>query len=593
MSELFLKTVNMSISASWLILAVFVLRLILKKAPKWVNVLLWGIVAVRLLCPFSFESMLSLIPSAETIPLDIGMDTTPAINSGVSSINAIVNPMISGSNTPALGASVNPLQITIGIYANLWFLGLLAMGIYTSVSYWGLRKKVATAIPLRENIFQSENVSSPFVLGVVKPRIYLPFGGSDQDTAHVIAHEQAHIQRKDHWWKPLGFLLLSIHWFNPLMWIAYLLLCRDIELACDEKVIRKLDNHQKADYSQALLTCAVNRRAIAACPLAFGEVGVKERVRNVLNYKKPSFWLLLIAIVTCVAVAVCFLTDPVEEEELCTLDARIVSFNGDWIRVESLEEDHLYDEYDVSITDVKISDELKRGDHIQIRHNGLLQEVYPPRMIGVSEIVLVARMARMINVNGYVYVDSGEPIPGEIEPAHILGTLHTQVADKPRNHGQGNFDCVGCQYAWTEAGIAVLIDNEWYLFTEEVIEFPEYYLTIPVEGVMSISMSIGGRGGIMYQETFTPYEKGVPVLLEIFTGKERLFGARVRALDKDNQELFYVSISAKDFGTADGIMEKDGWVITPVRSAEERDELFLSAELAREEERLRAMEENP
>ena len=313
MNELFLKIINMSISASWLVLAVLLLRFVLKKAPKWVNVLLWGIVAVRLAFPFSIESALSLIPSAETIPPNIGMNTTPTINSGINAINNAVNPIISQSNTPMAGASVNPLQITIGIFEYIWIFGMIALALYTAISYWHLHRKVDTAVRYKDNIFQSENVKSPFVLGIIKPRIYLPFNMNGQDLEHVVAHEQAHIHRKDHWWKPLGFLLLTIHWFNPLMWLAYVLLCRDIELACDEKVIKELGNEQRADYMQALVACSVNRRMIAACPLAFGEVGVKERVKSVMNYKKPAFWVIIIAVIICVGVAVCFLTNPKQD----------------------------------------------------------------------------------------------------------------------------------------------------------------------------------------------------------------------------------------------------------------------------------------
>ena len=313
MNELFLKIINMSISASWLVLAVLILRFVLKKAPKWINVLLWGIVAIRLICPFSFESTLSLIPSAETIPLNIGMDTTPTINSGISAINNAVNPIISQSNTPMAGASVNLLQITIGIYEYIWIFGMIALALYTAISYWRLRRKVDTAVRYKDNIFQSENVSFPFVLGIIKPRIYLPFKMNGQYLEYVVAHEQAHICRKDHWWKPLGFLLLMIHWFNPLMWLAYVLLCRDIELACDEKVIKELGNEQRGDYTQALVACSVNRRMIAACPLAFGEVSVKERVKSVMNYKKPAFWVIIIAVIICVGVAVCFLTNPKQD----------------------------------------------------------------------------------------------------------------------------------------------------------------------------------------------------------------------------------------------------------------------------------------
>ena len=310
----FLKLANMSISASWLVLAILVLRLVLKKAPKWVNVLLWGVVAVRLVCPFSIESALSLIPSTQTIPMNIEMAAKPAIDSGVEVVNSIVNPMIAASFTPNPAASANPLQIWIPLAAVIWLFGMVLLFLYTAISYWRLNRRIDTAVLFRDNIFQSENVSSPFVLGIIKPKIYLPFHMNEQDLHHVVAHEQAHILRKDHWWKPLGFLLLTVHWFNPLMWLAYVLLCRDIELACDEKVIKELDNEQRADYTQALVSCSINRRMIAACPLAFGEVGVKDRVKTIMNYKKPTFWLILVALILCVIVAVCFLTDPIQEK---------------------------------------------------------------------------------------------------------------------------------------------------------------------------------------------------------------------------------------------------------------------------------------
>ena len=310
MSQAFLKIVNMSISASWLVLAVLILRQLLKKAPRWSYVLLWGIVAVRLLCPFSMESVLSLIPSAQTVSPEIMMDKTPTIATGIAALDQAVNPVITAVFAPDPWASANPLQIWIPVLAHLWLLGVLVMLLYTAISYWRLCRKVATAVRLEENIFQSEFAGSPFVLGILKPRIYLPYSMEGKNRESVIAHERAHIARKDHWWKPLGFLALTLHWFNPLMWLGYVLLCRDIELACDEKVIAQLSSQEKADYTQALVHCSVSRSGIAACPLAFGEVGVKARVKSVLHYKKPGFWLVLLALVLCVVIAVCFLTDP-------------------------------------------------------------------------------------------------------------------------------------------------------------------------------------------------------------------------------------------------------------------------------------------
>ena len=313
MSDLFLKIVNMSISASWLVVAVLILRLVLKKAPKWVNVLLWGIVAVRLICPFSFESALSLIPSADTFPEKIISGPSFDVQTGITPIDNRINDYLGDRYFEGVTVPTNNGNNVMTILTIVWIIGILLLATYTIISYQRLNRKVDTAVHYKDNIFQSENVSSPFVLGIINPRIYLPFSMNEQNLEHVVAHEQAHICRKDHWWKPLGFLLLTIYWFNPLMWLAYVLLCRDIELACDEKVIKKLGNEQRADYTQALVACSVNRRMIAACPLAFGEVGVKERVKSVMNYKKPAFWVIIIAVIVCVGVAVCFLTNPKQD----------------------------------------------------------------------------------------------------------------------------------------------------------------------------------------------------------------------------------------------------------------------------------------
>jgi len=238
------------------------------------------------------------------------MDTTPAINSGIHAINNAVNPIISQSNTPAIGASVNPLQITIGIYECIWILGIAVMLLYAAISFIRLQKRVRASLYLRDNIWICDDIQTPFILGVFKPRIYIPSGTDEAQLPHIIAHENAHLKRRDHWWKPLGFLVLAIHWFNPLVWLAYILLCRDIELACDEKVIRELNQGESIAYSEALLSCSVNRKMVMVCPLAFGEVGVKERVKRVLNYKKPAFWIVVVAVIASVALAVCFLTNP-------------------------------------------------------------------------------------------------------------------------------------------------------------------------------------------------------------------------------------------------------------------------------------------
>ena len=311
MAAVFLKLLNLSISASWLVLAVLVLRLVSKRSPKWMNVLLWGMVALRLMLPFSIESALSLIPSAETLsPEVVRFDPAPTITSGVEFIDNAVNPSLSESFAAAPLASVNPLYVWTYLAGWVWLIGLGAMLLYALVSYLRLRRRVSVSLCVRENIYLCDAISSPFILGVVKPRIYLPSGLDEVQRQNVLSHERAHLARRDHWWKPLGFALLAVYWFNPVLWLAYALLCRDIELACDERVIRTMDESAVKTYSTVLLACSMPRKAVITCPLAFGEVGVKERVRNALRYKKPAFWVIAASVAVCVVVAVCFLTNP-------------------------------------------------------------------------------------------------------------------------------------------------------------------------------------------------------------------------------------------------------------------------------------------
>lgn len=313
MDDVFLKLVNLSISASWLILAVLVLRVVLKKAPKWVMPLLWGVVALRLVCLFSIESALSLIPSAETIPSEIVTETREPVLYEQATLDIVTNPTLPSAAEVPVGVSRQQAQVDFNIYSVLWLAGMAALLVHALVSAGKLKRKLATAILLRDNIYESEFVDSPFVFGVVKPNIYLPMHMDEGTAAYVIAHERAHLARRDHWWKVLGYLVLALHWFNPLVWLAYILFCRDIELACDEKVVKGLDGAARADYSQALLSCAAPKRAVAACPLAFGEGNIKMRVKSALHYKKPAFWVAAAAVLAVVIVAVCFLTNPKSE----------------------------------------------------------------------------------------------------------------------------------------------------------------------------------------------------------------------------------------------------------------------------------------
>ena len=315
MTTLFLGFLNRSLSAAVLIFAVVLVRLVFKKAPRWLLCALWALAAVRLVCPVSIESVLSLIPSAEPVQPEIVYSAAPAITSGIPAVDAIVNPPLQAAFTPSPAQSANPLQILTWIAAWVWLGGCAVLVLYAVVSALRLRLRVRTAVRLEGNVFQSEFVPSPFILGVLRPRIYLPFSLEPDAQDMVLAHERAHLRRGDQLWKPLGFLLLTAYWFNPVCWLAYVLFCRDIEAACDEKVVRELGDGCKAAYSRALLQCSVPRRMITACPLAFGETGVRGRIKSVLNYKKPAFWLVLAAVVVSIAVAVCFLTDPKQDTE--------------------------------------------------------------------------------------------------------------------------------------------------------------------------------------------------------------------------------------------------------------------------------------
>lgn len=375
MDDIFLKLVNLSISASWLILAVLVLRVVLKKAPKWVMPLLWGVVALRLVCLFSIESALSLIPSAETIPSEIVTETREPVLYEQATLDIVTNPTLPSAAEVPVGVSRQQAQVDFNIYSVLWLAGMAALLVHALVSAGKLKRKLATAILLRDNIYESEFVDSPFVFGVVKPNIYLPMHMDEGTAAYVIAHEHAHLARRDHWWKVLGYLVLALHWFNPLVWVAYILFCRDIELACDEKVVKGLDGAARADYSQALLSCAAPGRAVAACPLAFGEGNIKTRVKSALHYKKPAFWVAAAAVLAVVIVAVCFLTNPRSDIDAETL---LGTSRGEITRISvKMEEADGGEEYRMSTEEIKtVLSLLDAAEYERLGSASAMQECY-------------------------------------------------------------------------------------------------------------------------------------------------------------------------------------------------------------------------
>ena len=327
MESVFLKIANMSINATWLIAAVVLLRFLLSKAPKQLRCVLWGLVALRLILPFSIESIFSLLPSPQTLPDNILYTAAPVIDSGIPIVDEAVNPILSASMSPQPMASANPTQIWSFIFSQLWILGMVVMASYAFFSWLHVRRKVSASISVSKDVRLCDYIDSPFILGLFRPVIYLPSGLSQPNVDYVMAHERSHLRRRDHWWKPAGFAILAVHWFNPAVWLGYILLCRDIELACDEKVIRELGKEEKQGYSNALLSCSIRKPYIAACPLAFGEVGVKQRIRSVLHYKKPGFWVLAVSVVACTIAGICFFTDPPTGEH--TIEGTTIVYETD------------------------------------------------------------------------------------------------------------------------------------------------------------------------------------------------------------------------------------------------------------------------
>ncbi len=323
MEKVFVEVLNMGLTATWVMFAVLAVRALCHKAPKSLTVCLWALIGFRLVCPFLAESIFSLIPSAEIVSPDILLAERPTIHTGVTMLNSTVNPLISEhlapgysvSGAPTPGASANPMQIIAFAAGGIWIAGMVVMFAYSLCSYLWLRRKVKVSLCYRDNIYFCDSIATPFVFGVIRPRIYMPSGMEEGQMECVIAHEMSHLKRKDHWWKTIAFFLLSVYWFHPLLWISYLLFSRDIERACDERVVREVEPEARKNYAEALVACSLQKRMMFACPLAFGEVGVKNRVKSVLNYKKPAFWIVAVTVVAGILVAVCFLTNPVSESK--------------------------------------------------------------------------------------------------------------------------------------------------------------------------------------------------------------------------------------------------------------------------------------
>lgn len=443
MSELFLELLNLSIMTGWLILAVLVVRVCLKRAPKYIRCILWGLVGLRLVFPFPIESIFSLLPSSKVIDTEIVYDRTPAIHSGIPVVDNVTNNLMMDSFAPDMQNSVNPLQVVTFIASNVWMLGVVVMLIYCIISYFLVQRKVFDAVKREGNVYQCERVETPFVLGLVRPKIYIPYQIDDEAIEYVVAHERAHIKRGDQITKLVGFLVLSVYWFQPLIWVAYILLCKDIELACDEKVLKSIGETEKKSYSRVLLQYSVSPKMIAACPLAFGEVAVRQRIKNILNYKKPAFWIIIVSMVACVVVAVCFMTSPKTETK-----------------------DHLPDE---TVTNGEETKQL------------------------------------LLMVDDALYYCIGLPADEVAKCGVMDGEIETSVEDDeiPTQNNQSNF---GTGYGWqrtrhneVEVYMPYQGEHQWMRFVKEgtipgETEFDENTVLVDVDKIFSITMVNGDTG---------------------------------------------------------------------------------------------------
>lgn len=475
MTDLFLKLLNMSITAGWIVLAVLVLRLCFQKAPKWILCLLWSVVAVRLLLPFSLESGISLMPSAQVIPQDILTSQTPAIYSGIPAVNSAVNPLFTGALTP--GSSLLEKGLSIATY--VWLAGVGVLLVYSLISYGKLRFQVQSAMRYEKNIYVCDQVESPFILGLIRPKIYLPSGMEEEQLSYVLAHENAHLKRLDHWWKPLGFALLTVYWFNPLLWLAYVLLCRDIEMACDEKVISRMDSAGKRGYSEALIACSVHRRMVMACPVAFGELSVKSRIKGVLGYKKPALWVALAAILLCIVLAVCFLTSPLACEH--TYESSILTAS--------------------TCTEKGVQEHTcTKCKHLYTTYLDLQEHSYGESTVTLAPTCTATGSARQTCTQ----CGAGKTVELPII-AHTPGEPYTVQEANCTTEGSRSATCVSCAQVFV---VETLPKNDVHDMKETVLRQPT--CADPGEGVNTCSRC-GHEETISYQTTAHHYKTGMSI----------------------------------------------------------------------------------
>lgn len=513
MEEMFLKILNMSITATYVMIAVLVLRLLLKRAPRWISYALWSLVLFRLVCPVSISSTFSVFGrigktasaggGLEHIPENIGMMATPQADIGTTSINTVINNVLPAA-TPT--ASANPLQIIIFIGACIWLVGIALMLIYSVVSYLRLKHRVVEATLVSGNMFETDKISSPFVCGLINPKIYLPVGLSDNERDYVLRHEQTHISRRDYIIKPLAFLVLSMHWFNPFMWLAFILMSRDLEMSCDEKVVSGLDSEGKVGYSSALIQLAMKRPILAGSPLAFGESGAKWRIKNVLNYKKPAFWILIVAIVIVVTAGFSLLTDPISKASSQDYDLSNFFVNGYYLGADINEMDtslltpteplNIKDGYDFNFEEIRYSTDEQTG-----RIRKMFVNVYENGVISL----LVARANGQDNVS----LDSNETYQIEGIEA-ILGKGKTGWHDREQRLRYMEYQqderqlSATVRFVYTDGTDNGITHRLVWVIAESSLPYPMPFSKLTLNDIRALSQ----KGDTLTFEDFSTYKGG-------------------------------------------------------------------------------------
>lgn len=508
LEKIFLQILNMSFTASFAIIFVLFARLVLKRLPKALSYTLWAVVLFRLICPFSFESVFSLLP-AKTNPIskDIIYAPFPAIDTGISAINHAVNSSLPAA-TPA--SSINPLQIWVFIGSMVWLLGIAVLLFYSIVSLLKLQNRLKNAIYKRDNIYLTEHLETPFVMGIIRPKIYLPISLKGEEKRYILLHEQMHIKRFDHVVKILSFFVLCLHWFNPLVWLAFFISGRDMEMSCDEAVIKQLGNDVKKDYSTSLLTLATGRHIIGGTPLAFGEGDTKERIKNVLSYKKPTFWLISVAAVAVFLMIVGLISNPKDMSRDSTdVNAVILDIdkNTQTMTVEGIDKNSMIGdrcivtwEKDALITDSTSNnptqltiDDFAVGDSVVLSIFEV-QESYPTRTIA-STIQLQSNDATaeysfaMLDKNGEL---SWTTRPNKQLAQDILMNVLVKSA------------------AWEGVDISTL--DEYFLIREtlpKTHEVHDYYAYRLPDGTEVLQVGTNGRYSVLSEELYESLAKHV------------------------------------------------------------------------------------